>query len=154
MFLDRFGRIIRLSSLNTSLTPLVVGSVCTYLTNPFVRTFVLKFIPSTLVELLQHTLLPNKGFHVADVGAYVGFWTRLSSRLVGCQGRVYGFEPDIRNFCVIKRVAKLCKLTNVQLLNIALGDTDGFSTLYVSPTHPATHSMIPKIRIRFLEEFQ
>lgn len=147
MFLDRIGRIIRSSSLDSTLTPLVVGTICTHLVDPSVRTFVLnalKLIPSTLIELLQHTLLPDEGFYAADVGAYVGFWTCLSSRLVGTSGRVYGFEPDTRNFNVMKRVVRLWGLTNVRLSNIALSDADGFSTLYVSPTHPTTHSLMLK----------
>ena len=39
-------------------------------------------------------LLPYKGFYVADIGAYRGYYTVLASFLVGPAGHVYSFEPE------------------------------------------------------------
>ena len=39
-------------------------------------------------------LFPEKGFHVADVGAYRGWFTAISSKIVGSDGRIYSFEPE------------------------------------------------------------
>jgi protein-L-isoaspartate O-methyltransferase len=38
---------------------------------------------------------------VLDVGAHIGYYTLLLSRLVGDQGRVYAFEPDPSNFALL-----------------------------------------------------
>jgi hypothetical protein len=44
------------------------------------------------------TLFPEEGFHVIDVGAYRGWFTAISSKIVGFDGRVYSFEPEPSNF--------------------------------------------------------
>jgi len=49
-------------------------------------------------EILCGTaLFPEEGFHVADVGAYRGLFTAISSKIVDSGGRVYSFEPEPRN---------------------------------------------------------
>lgn len=43
-------------------------------------------------EFFEQAIQP--GMHVADVGANIGLYSLLFSRLVGKPGRVYAFEPD------------------------------------------------------------
>lgn len=49
-----------------------------------------------LTFLLSRVLCP--GWFVFDVGAHIGWFTVLSSSLVGPEGRVAAFEPDPTNF--------------------------------------------------------
>ena len=65
---------------------------------------------------------PKKGDIVIDVGAYVGHFTVVASKLVGPTGKVIAIEPDKFNFNQLKRTIKLNNLKNVKLLNIALND--------------------------------
>ena len=45
----------------------------------------------------------KSGYVVYDIGAHVGFYTLLSSVLVGTQGKVIAFEPVQRNLEYLKK---------------------------------------------------
>ncbi len=63
------------------------------------------------------------GDSVWDVGANVGYYTRLFARRVREQGHVFAFEPSPTNF---QRLATACtELRNVTLLPCGLGREDG-----------------------------
>lgn len=53
------------------------------------------------VEVFSDYIRP--GMTVVDVGAFVGFYTLLSARLVGPQGSVYAFEPNPEAFALLRR---------------------------------------------------
>jgi FkbM family methyltransferase len=60
---------------------------------------------------------------VWDVGANVGYYTRLFSERAGIAGRVFAFEPSPVNF---HRLTAACaSLANVTLLHSGLGREDG-----------------------------
>jgi len=91
-------------------------------------------------EILGGTaLLPDKGFHVDDVGACRGWYTVLAGKLVGSEGHVYTFEP--RNFQVLWRVCLLSGLRNLTLYKLALSDRDGIERMYLSE-YPSMHSIV------------
>jgi FkbM family methyltransferase len=95
-------------------------------------------------EILCGTVLfPEEGFYVADVGAYRGWFTAISSKIVGSGGRVYSFEPEPVNFEVLRKVVFYGNLENVDIFRLALSDKDGFEFLYLSE-HPSMHSLVPK----------
>jgi FkbM family methyltransferase len=60
---------------------------------------------------------------VFDVGANVGCYTILSSRLVGSGGRVLAFEPVVRNLAYLYRHVYLNRARNVTILPVACSDT-------------------------------
>lgn len=63
------------------------------------------------------------GDRVWDVGANVGYYTRLFAGRVGEQGHVFAFEPSPMNF---QRLATACAgLRNATLLPCGLGREDG-----------------------------
>jgi FkbM family methyltransferase len=72
---------------------------------------------------------------VWDIGANVGFYTLIASRLVG-DGRVVAFEPLPANQQAIRRNIALNEIANVQLIAVALSDREGTAELEVhaSPT--------------------
>lgn len=76
----------------------------------------------------QISRLVGKGMTVLDVGAHVGYYTRLCSKLVGPEGRVISFEPHPRTFETLKH--NIRHLDNVTPLQIAAAEADGVAKLY------------------------
>ncbi len=72
----------------------------------------------------------RKGDVVLDIGANIGFYTKILSALVGENGKVYAFEPDKTNFSHLIRNAG--HLKNVEFHNKAVSDKTGTITLYHS----------------------
>jgi len=72
----------------------------------------------------------KSGMTVLDIGGNVGFYTILLSRLVGSEGHVHVFEPDLLNFKYLK--LNTGNLKNVILNNTAVGQESGKIRLYIS----------------------
>lgn len=75
--------------------------------------------------------LVKPGDHVVDIGANVGWYTKMLSHLVGDQGQVYSIEPvpttfELLSFCVNK-----IGLINVTLFNSGISEEDGSATMEV-----------------------
>ncbi|MEM2613511.1 MAG: FkbM family methyltransferase [Nitrososphaerota archaeon] len=101
-------------------------------------------------EILYGTaLFPGSNFYVADVGAYRGYYTILSSKIVGPQGHVYSFEPEPNNFQILSKSVILNRLRNVTLFKLALSDKDVFENLYLSE-YPSMHSTVIKRGIKVI----
>lgn len=66
-----------------------------------------------------------EGSIVFDIGAHVGFYTLLSSVLVGPKGRVFAFEPVPRNISYLRKHLRLNQATNVTIIEAAVTDSDG-----------------------------
>ncbi len=62
---------------------------------------------------------------VFDIGANVGFFTLLASKLAGPNGHVYAFEPLPRNLSYIEQHIRLNDLANVTVKPIAIAATSG-----------------------------
>jgi FkbM family methyltransferase len=71
--------------------------------------------------------LVRPGDVVYDIGANVGFYTILASRLVGPLGRVIAFEPLPRNLEFLKRHVTLNDASNVTVYEAAVWDRSGSS---------------------------
>lgn len=67
---------------------------------------------------------------VLDIGANIGFYTKILSELVGENGKVYAFEPDNTNYGYLMENAG--HLKNVVFFNKAVSDKTGKITLYHS----------------------
>jgi FkbM family methyltransferase len=76
-----------------------------------------------VIEFIEANLREGQTF--IDVGAYVGVYSLLASRLVGRRGKVYAFEPDAaaREFC--QRNLKMNKVFNVDLMRFAISNRTG-----------------------------
>ncbi len=80
------------------------------------------------IDFLKRVVKP--GMVVLDIGANIGFYTQIFSKLVGREGKVYAFEPEKNNF---RNLKKLCGyLKNVILNNVAVGKKEGKINLYFS----------------------
>lgn len=65
------------------------------------------------------------GMRVYDLGANVGYYTLLASRLVGPRGRVIAVEPLPRNLAYLHRHVALNRLANVDIVEAAVADRPG-----------------------------
>ncbi len=70
----------------------------------------------------------RKGMIVIDVGANIGYYTRLFSNLVGPTGQVYAFEPDAENWKYL--VHNVRNIENIKIFNMAVTDKVGTVDFY------------------------
>jgi FkbM family methyltransferase len=69
--------------------------------------------------------LVSPGQTAIDIGANVGFYTKLLSQLVEPSGHVYAFEPILENFRILEGVVKGGDLSNVETILAAVGQEPG-----------------------------
>ncbi len=79
-------------------------------------------------RVLKEILFP--GAVAIDAGANIGIYSQFFSRCVGPAGTVYSFEPAPENF--IRLCSATRKLTNVHVLQAAVGERSGHTKLYLS----------------------
>ncbi len=89
-------------------------------------------------NVLKSHLKP--GMSVLDIGANIGHYTLVASRIVGAKGSVYSFEPVPVHFEDLNENLKLNGLSNVKTFNAALSDQDGELTIYEDANNPGGHS--------------
>lgn len=64
---------------------------------------------------------------VFDVGAHAGYYTLLSSVLVGPGGKVFAFEPNPDNYHNLDKHVEINGVANVVLMEYAVGNENGYS---------------------------
>ena len=77
-------------------------------------------------QLLRRLVEP--GMVALDVGAHVGYYTRLLARQTGAGGRVIAFEPHPRSHQALRHNTRA--LTNVRPLQVAVAEAAGSAELY------------------------
>ena len=106
----------------------------------------------TTIVVASHTYEPmttkvfksilKEGMNAIDVGANIGYFTLLASKLVGVNGKVWAVEPEPHNLqCLLDNVA-LNKLTNVVAFEKAASDRNGKAVFYVSKGESGEHSLV------------
>ena len=73
----------------------------------------------------QITLAVRPGMVCFDIGANVGFYTLLLSKMAGPDGLVVAFEPVPNNCDFLRRHIMINRCNNVVLQELALADFDG-----------------------------
>ena len=96
------------------------------------------------VRCVVDCLRPGSTF--VDVGANHGYFTVLAARLVGPSGRVIAFEPNPPVFAQLREHLTRNSLTNVTPEPLALSDTGGSLTFFVSTclTNSGLSSSVPE----------
>ena len=79
------------------------------------------------------------GDNVLVCGAHQGFFVRKCAELVGSTGRVFGFEPEPRNFALLTE--KCGGMDNVTLFNCALGDREATAKFFVNADNDGGHAL-------------
>ena len=85
-------------------------------------------------EVEPITYLVHAGDSVIDLGANIGWYSAVLSRLVGERGKVYAVEPIPETFSLLSSVIKKLRLTNVEFFNCAVSDKDGTAVMEL-PKH-------------------
>lgn len=75
--------------------------------------------------------LLQPGMTVLDIGANQGYYTLLASRKVGPNGRVFAFEPSVRELRRLRLHLRLNRCKNVEVVTSALGAASGTENLHV-----------------------
>jgi len=87
------------------------------------------------------------GMVVIDIGAHIGYFTRIFSRLVGRNGKVYAFEADPENFSLLKKNTK--HLRNVEIYQLAVSDRQGTIDFYHYDEKAGCHSTLPNVPLDY-----
>jgi FkbM family methyltransferase len=82
------------------------------------------------VDFVRNTL--KKGDIVFDIGANGGFYTLIAAKSVGPEGHVYSCEPGARELELLKKNIKLNNLTNVTIIESAIGNKEGMTEFAIS----------------------
>jgi FkbM family methyltransferase len=94
------------------------------------------------MRLLQRLL--RAGDVVADVGANIGYYTLIMSRLVGPSGKVFAFEPNPLSRAKLEANLSANNCCNVEVFAIALSDGKGEAALFEPPGSHGETSLRPR----------
>lgn len=86
----------------------------------------------------------KRGDVFLDIGANVGYYTIIGSVLVGAGGAVYAFEPEVSNYSKLKEAVNHNRLTNVTIMNLAIGSGEEEGVIYLNPLNEGGHSLMPR----------
>lgn len=95
--------------------------------------------------LFKKTVKP--GMTVIDIGAHIGYYSRIAAKRVGRAGVVYAFEADPENFALLKKNTR--HFTNVKLCPLALSDRTGTIDFYHYDDKSGAHSTLPNVPLDF-----
>jgi FkbM family methyltransferase len=71
-----------------------------------------------------------------DVGANIGYYSVLASRLVGPEGKVVAVEPQHQSFETLQKNLRINRCLNVRCINAAAWDTDDIIPIFTGPALP------------------
>jgi FkbM family methyltransferase len=91
------------------------------------------------ISLMKSSI--KSGDTVLDIGANIGFMSRVLSKCVGVSGCVYAFEPDAENYMHLEKALK--SFSNVKTIRAAVSDRQGVITVYKSPMLNVDHRTYP-----------
>lgn len=83
-------------------------------------------IPKIVINSIKN------GQTIIDVGASIGIYTIFFAKMVGNTGKVYAFEPEPRNFELLKKNIKINGFKNVILENKAVSNVSGFVKIEIA----------------------
>ncbi len=90
-------------------------------------------------EKVRAVFQPSKDDVVVDVGAHLGEYAIPAA--LKCR-QVIAFEPNAEVFALLDRAIAINGLTNITLVNAALGSQEAESKLYVPGSHTGMSSML------------
>lgn len=89
-------------------------------------------------DIIANYFSPKEGDLVIDVGAHIGPYTLVASKLVGENGKVVAIEADPCNFDILVRNIHLNRVRNVITLNYAVYSKEGKLNLYLPTKNEET----------------
>ena len=85
------------------------------------KTYFIREYEKKRMEQLHYLSKKNNSEILIDIGANIGFYSILSSDRFE---QIYSFEPNERNFKILKKNIQNNKLNNIQILNFGLGEKE------------------------------
>lgn len=85
--------------------------------------------------------LVKDGMVVVDVGANIGYFTILASRLAGVKGKVFAFEPEPYNFDLLRKNVEENRCSNVTTIKKAVFSKSGLMKLFLEENNLGGHSL-------------
>jgi FkbM family methyltransferase len=86
-----------------------------------------------------------RGDVAVDVGAHVGYYTLLASRLVGDRGHVYALEPSPARYRELVANVARNGISNVTTFQLAAGADESVATLFEAPrTNTSASTIVPR----------
>ena len=115
--------------------------------------------PALTKFLLQRFAAPAERNFI-DVGANIGYFSCLMSKLAGPSGKVLAVEPEPNNLKLLEQNLKINQLTNVTVHACALGAAEGSARLGLyKPANRGRHSILDthakstiNVRVRTLDD--
>jgi len=92
------------------------------------------------LNFLKEKFGSNSGKTIVDIGANIGFYTLFFAKLVGPKGMVFAFEPEPKNFEILKKNILVNNLKNVKCFNFAVGSSN--ETINMSLSNEMGHHQI------------
>jgi len=86
--------------------------------------------------------LITKGMNIIDIGANIGYFSILFSKLTGDSGKVFSFEPEPNNFQFLLKNIQANNSSNIIPFNKAVSNYDGKINLFLSRSNIGDHRMI------------
>ena len=94
--------------------------------------------------LCQQLIRP--GDHILDIGANIGYYTKLFAHLAGTSGTVHAFEPDTDNLGLLHHnLSPELACGKVKIHSFALGNQAGEVTLYRHSDNTGKHRVYPSV---------
>ena len=87
---------------------------------------------SGVTDFLLKSNILRKGDVVLDIGANIGYYVLLESKVVGSLGKVYAVEPVGNNVEQLRYNLKLNHATNVSVSQFAFGAKEGVGKMFIS----------------------
>jgi FkbM family methyltransferase len=113
-----------------------------------------------LTKLLLTRFANSRERNFIDVGANIGYFSCLLSKLAGPAGKVLAIEPEPQNLKLLEQNLEINHLTNVVVHPCALGTSEGSAMLGLyKPSNRGRHSILEtnaksriKVTVRTLDD--
>ena len=109
-------------------------------------------------KLFLELIKPGNTF--LDLGANIGYYSVLTSKVVGQNGKVFAFEPDPQNLNFLKKNVALNQANNVQIVEAAVGKTIRKQELRQDLSNPGESTLAQtkngskvKVKVTTLDKF-
>lgn len=90
-------------------------------------------------QFMATVLRPGDSF--VDIGTHVGYFSMLAAALVGPEGTVISFEPELRNFHQLIDHIDLNGFGNVAPINAAVGASTGKAEFHINGDNDGGHAL-------------
>jgi FkbM family methyltransferase len=88
-------------------------------------------------KMLQEILEP--GMKILDIGANIGYYAVMESKVIGASGKITAIEPMLPNIEMLKRNIELNSVSNIDVIHGAVSASTGTGQMYMS-THSNLHT--------------